>query len=355
MALDAQDLAPDLSRQIGQLIVGGFHGPSIPADFRELIATGVTGGVILFKHNITSLEQMAGLLDELQAIAPEPLWTAIDQEGGRVQRLGPPFPQLPPMRSLGDRHDPAIVRSAGARLGEALRLLGFRQDYAPVLDVDTNPDNPVIGDRAFSRDPAEVAALGVALIEGLESSGVAACGKHFPGHGDTNQDSHFELPRLAHDFERLKAVELVPFQAACRAGVASIMTAHVLFAALDPDHPATLSEKIIEPIMRHHFRYDGVIVSDDLEMKAVADHYGIEDASVRAIRAGCDQLLICHQPVLQLEAHRALLRAVERGELSRARVEQAATRVAAMKARFPLFRRPGAEFLAQLSKLASHA
>lgn len=330
-----------LQTQVGQLIVGGFHGPRVPEDFRSLIRSGVVGGVILFKENLGGLLECASMLEELQREAPSPLWTAIDQEGGRVQRLEPPFLQLPPMRWVGDRHDARLARRIGVLLAEGLAALGFRQDYAPVLDVDTNPANPVIGDRSFSRDPVRVAELGAALIEGLQNGGVAACGKHFPGHGDTNKDSHFELPRLDHDLSRLRAVELVPFQRAAEVGVASIMTAHVLFPSLDPDHPASLSEKIIEPLVRGELGYDGVVVSDDLEMKAVADHYGIEDSAVRAIRAGCDQLLICHEPALQEAAHRAIVQAVQDGSLPRARVEQAAARVAVMQARYPL--RPAAE------------
>ncbi|MCC7384653.1 MAG: beta-N-acetylhexosaminidase [Deltaproteobacteria bacterium] len=332
--------AETLERLAGELIIGGFDGPPVPEDFADLVARGAVGGVILFKRNFATPADAARLLAELQARAPAPLWTAVDQEGGRVQRLGPPFPQLPPMREIGARGDPASAREAGGLLARHLLPLGFRQDYAPVLDVDTNPRNPVIGDRSFSRDPEEVGRFGAALIAGLEESGVAACGKHFPGHGDTSQDSHLELPRLDHDLARLQAVELVPFRAAVRAGVASIMTAHVLFPALDAEHPATLSEKILSPLLRDALGYRGVVVSDDLEMKAVADHYGVEDAAVRAIRVGCDQLLICSKPSLQAAAHAALVRAVERGQLDRARLTEAATRVRAMKARFPLAAAP---------------
>lgn len=327
----------DLAREVGQLLIGGFDGLAAPADFLDLVRSGDVGGVILFKRNLTGrLEDTAALLASLQAVAPSPLWTAVDQEGGRVQRLGPPFPQLPRMRRVGETGDAALTRRAGEVLARGLRAIGFRQDYAPVLDVDTNPANPVIGDRSFSRDPQVVARLGVALAHGLQAEGVAACGKHFPGHGDTITDSHLELPRLEHDLARLREVELVPFAAAMRGGIASVMTAHVLFPSLDPSHPATLSERIITPLVRGELGYDGVVVSDDLEMKAVADHYGIEDSAVRAIRAGCDQLLICHQPALVAQAHRAIVQAVEKGTLSRERVAEAADRVARMGGRYPL-------------------
>jgi beta-N-acetylhexosaminidase len=219
-------------------------------------------------------------------------------------------------------------------------VVGFHQNYAPVLDVDSNPDNPIIGNRSFSRDPNRVARLGAAFIDGLQSAGVAACGKHFPGHGDTSVDSHLELPSLPHDMERLMSVELVPFRAAARAGVASIMTAHVLFEALDSDHPATLSEKVLVPILRNELGFDGVIVSDDLEMMAIADHYGIEEAAVRAIRAGCDQLLICKNADWIPRAHEAIAKAVEKGTLSRDRIFESAARVDRLKTQY-VFGKPG--------------
>jgi beta-N-acetylhexosaminidase len=346
----AMTLVRELETLAGRVLIGGFHGAKIPDDFRSLVRSGALGGVILFKRNIVDLSQVAELLAELQSIAPRPLWTAIDQEGGRVQRLGAPFPQLPPMRQLGEKRDPALVRRAGAIVAEGLRALGFRQDYAPVLDVDTNPKNPVIGDRSFSRSEDEVAELGIAFAEGLQSNGVAACGKHFPGHGDTSTDSHHELPFLDHDLERLERIELKPFRAACQAGIASIMTAHVMFPVLDKEHPATVSEKIIEPILRKSFGYDGVVVSDDLEMKAISDHYGTEDAVVRSIKAGCDQLLVCHQPALQAAAHRGLVQAIERGDLDRARLEASVRRIEAMEARYPL-RPAGADLAATLARL----
>jgi beta-N-acetylhexosaminidase len=328
-------MSSELSLAAGQLFVGGFTGTSVPPEFDALVRRGEVGGAILFSRNLPGLEQARALTAELGAIpAPEPLLLAVDQEGGRVQRLRAPFPELPPMRAFGRAGRKSLARRAGALLGHSLRALGFHQDYAPVLDVDSNPANPVIGDRAFDRDAASVARLGAAFVDGLQAAGVAACGKHFPGHGDTSQDSHLVLPRLDHPRERLDAVELVPFRAAVRVDVAAIMTAHIVFSALDPEHPATLSPRVLEPLLREELGYHGVIVSDDLEMKAIADHYGIEDAAVRAIRAGCDQLLVCHHPGLLARAHAAIVAAVERGELSAARVFQAADRVRAMKARY---------------------
>lgn len=321
----------ELHFAVGQLFLGGFMGEEPSQEFKELAKDGIVGGAILFRRNIVNVEQAATFARQLLALpAPSQLMLAIDQEGGRVQRLLSPFPELPPMRKFGEAKKKTLILRAGRLIGECLALVGFQQNYAPVLDVDSNPANPVIGDRSFSRDPATVARMGAAYIEGLQSTGIAACGKHFPGHGDTSEDSHLALPTLPHDRARLDEIELVPFRAAVRAGVSAIMTAHIMFPAFDSENPATLSPRVLG-ILREELGFEGVIVSDDLEMKAIADHYGIADAAVRSIRAGCDQLLVCHHPALLADAHRAIVDAVERGILDRGRVLEAAERVRVLK------------------------
>ena len=320
----------DLKDALGNIIIGGFAGTTCSDDFKALLENKQVGGAILFARNIESVDQVANLIQELKNIRPD-IWMAVDQEGGRVERLKDPFPELPPMRALNSEEE---ARKAATLLAHGLSWLGFHQDYAPVLDVDTNPDNPIIGDRSFSSEASEVARLGCAFIKALQSAGIAACGKHFPGHGDTSQDSHLELPRLNHDLQRLRDVELVPFAAAAKAGLASLMTAHVLFEPLDSEHPATLSEHFIEPILRQEMNYQGVVVSDDLEMNAVADHYGIEDAVVRSLQAGCDQVLICSDTERQAKAYEALIHAVESGTLPKERVLEAGQRIDHMKQRY---------------------
>jgi len=330
-----------LEKAAAKLFCAGFPGLEVPAEFAALQARGISGA-ILFRRNVESPAQVAELNAELEAKAGRSFLVSVDQEGGRVMRLRDPCTPVPRMRDLGAAGDPALARRMGRVLGAELRALGFDLDFAPVLDVDTNPANPVIGDRSFGRDAAQVAALGTAAILGLQEAGVAACGKHFPGHGDTSQDSHLELPRLAHDLARLEAVELPPFEAAIRAGVASIMTAHVIFEPLDPVYPATMSRPALDGILRDRFGFDGVVISDDLEMKAIADHYGIEEAVVRGVNAGVDLFLVCHTPALQHEAIDRLIAAVERGDVPMARVEEAGRRIDALFARFvrPKARRP---------------
>ncbi|HZZ84278.1 MAG TPA: beta-N-acetylhexosaminidase [Anaeromyxobacteraceae bacterium] len=318
---------PSLDQEIARLFVVGFEGTSPSPEVLELVRRGV-GGVILFGRNVRDAEQVAELSAALKRAAGRPLLISIDQEGGRVARLRAPqgFTELPPMRAVGQTGDEALAFEVGALLGRELRAAGVDQDYAPVVDVDTNPANPVIGDRSFSREPREVARLGAALARGLQSAGVAACAKHFPGHGDTSQDSHRDLPRLPHDLARLEAVELVPFQALASAGVAAVMTAHVVFERLDPRLPATLSAPVLR-LLREACGYQGCVVSDDLEMKAVAQHFALEEAVPLALGAGVDQLLVCHTPALQHRAIDLARAAVEQGAVAGERLAEARARV----------------------------
>src|SRR5688500_4035036 len=228
----------DVRRHVGQLAMAGFAGHSIPAELRELAREFDLGGVVFFARNVESPEQVAELSHEAQALARElPVWVSVDQEGGRVARLKAPFTVWPPMRTLGRSGDVQLAGRFARALANELKAVGISLDYTPVLDVHTNPRNPVIGDRALAERAEDVARLGRAIIETLQAEGVAACGKHFPGHGDTSTDSHFELPLIEHPPDRLEAVEFVPFRAAIEAGVAAIMTAHILVPSLDEEHP----------------------------------------------------------------------------------------------------------------------
>ncbi len=302
-----------LDQEVAGLFCVGFQGKSPSPEVLGLLDRGVHG-VILFSRNVEDAEQVATLVAELKRRAGRPLLVAVDQEGGRVARLRAPqgFTELPPMRAVGEAGDEALARDVGALLGRELRAVGIDQDYAPVVDVDTNPANPVIGDRALSRDPAVVGRLGAALARGLQGEGVAACAKHFPGHGDTSQDSHQDLPRLPHDLERLRRIELAPFRALASAGVAAVMTAHVVFEALDPRRPATLSPEVMR-LLREEAGFRGCAVSDDLEMKAVAEHFPLEEAAPGAVRAGVDALLVCHRAEVQHRAIDLVRAAVEDG------------------------------------------
>lgn len=325
-----------LRRQIGQLLIAGFDGQQIPVELTSLSREMGLGGVILFARNIAEPEQVAELCYEAARLVPDqPLWVSVDQEGGRVARLKAPFTEWPPMATLGRSGDPALAERFARALGSELAAVGITLDYAPVLDVHTNPKNPVIGDRALAERAGDVASLGAAIVRGLQAQGVAACGKHFPGHGDTSTDSHLELPLVEHPLERLRQVELVPFKAAIDAEVAMIMTAHLLLPALDERRPATLSRRVVSGLLREELAFGGLILSDNLEMKAVANEHSVPSAAVLAVEAGCDGVLVCSgDHDTQAATLEALIHAVEEERLPLARVEDALRRQQRAKERF---------------------
>ncbi|MBA2259073.1 MAG: beta-N-acetylhexosaminidase [Acidobacteria bacterium] len=328
--------ARDFRKHAGQLAIAGFAGHSIPAELKSLAREFDLGGVIFFARNVESPEQVADLSRQAQDLAAElPLWVSVDQEGGRVARLKAPFTEWPPMMTLGRSADEQLARRFAEALATELKAVGISLDYTPVLDIHTNPKNPVIGDRALADTAGEVARLGKVLIEVLQANGIAACGKHFPGHGDTSTDSHFELPLIEHPPDRLENVELVPFRAAIESRVAAIMTAHILIPALDRERPATLSPQVVDHLLKRQLGYDGLVLSDDLEMTAISGRYGMPEATVAAINAGCDAVLMCGDDQdRQGQAIEAVIRAVEAEELPLKRVEDALARHRRVKERF---------------------
>jgi beta-N-acetylhexosaminidase len=337
----------NLRRQIGQLLIAGFNGHQIPAELRTLAREFGLGGVILFARNVAEPEQVAELAFEAARLVPDlPVWVSVDQEGGRVARLKAPFTEWPPMATLGRSGDVRLAERFARALAAELKAVGITLDYAPVLDIHTNPKNPVIGDRALAEKAEEVARLGGAIVRALQGEGVAACGKHFPGHGDTSADSHHELPLVEHAPDRLRAVEFLPFKAAIEAQVATIMTAHVFVPSLDEKLPATLSRRVVTDLLRHELHYGGVILSDDLEMKAIAAQYDVPSAAVMAIQAGCDGMLICSgNHDAQAASLEALVHAIEDEQLPLTQVEDSLKRQRRAKERFlaaPVAARPPA-------------
>jgi beta-N-acetylhexosaminidase len=332
-------------RDIGQYLIGSMPGTSVPVELRSLAREFDLGGVILFSRNIEAPEQVAELAAEGEGLGrTTPAWVSVDQEGGRVARLKEPFTRWPPMATLGraGNASEALAERFAKALAEELLAVGITLDYAPVLDIHTNPKNPVIGDRALAERAEDVAKLGRVIIRALQGAGLAACGKHFPGHGDTSTDSHFELPLVEHEPDRLRAIEFEPFRAAIAEKVAFIMTAHVLVPSLDEARPASLSPEIVQKLLRDELKFEGVILSDDLEMKAISAKYDVPDAAVEAIRAGCDGLLICSGDIdLQGRTLEQLVRAVESGRIPPKRHDDAFARLRRAKQRFLLGDRPG--------------
>jgi beta-N-acetylhexosaminidase len=334
----------------GQLICGGFAGPTPSATFQAALKRGERGGAVLFRRNIESPEGVLELNRAIAAATPDdlPPLIAVDQEGGRVARLRAPLLVVPPMRVLARKKDPALLRRVARAQGEELSALGFTMNASPVLDVDTNPDNPIIGDRSFSRDPEEAAQLALAFADGLSDATILTCGKHYPGHGDTDKDSHLELPTVSHPKERLMNVELLPFRRAAAHGLDAFMTAHVVYPALDPGVPATQSHVICTDILRGELGFRGVVISDDLEMKAISQDTGA--TAVRAVAAGCDLLLVCSDEERQDLAVAALAREIDASPAFKARCEDALARGLAMRTK----KRPTPDLGAFQAAISAH-
>ena len=325
----------------GTRVMAGFDGQAASEHAKRLIKDFRVQSLILFKRNVDAPAQVADLVRELQSLALEagysrPLLIAIDQEGGRVQRLRAPWTVWPPARRLGELDSEDLTRGMAEAIAWELKACGISLDFAPVVDVDTNPKNPIINDRSFSGDPEQVAKLGAAFIEAMQKSGVAACAKHFPGHGDTDTDSHLDLPVIEHSRSRLDDVELRPFRKAIAAEVAAIMTAHIMVRELDEKVPATLSPKVVTTLLRDELGFKGVIVADDLEMKAISVHWPYAISAVLAAKAGCDILPVCEHEEAQVAVIEALVRAEESGELRKRDIDDSLLRIEAMIDKFTL-------------------
>jgi len=321
-----------LQDTLGQLFMVGILQPRLDNQTRALLQELRPGGIILFRRNYTTPEALTNLCAEFHSLFADsrPL-IAIDHEGGRVHRLQPPFTHFPAMVKVGLTNSVDLAYRVGLAMGQELRSVGIDLDFAPVLDVLTNPANTVIGDRAFSTDPYQVALFGRAQARGLRDAGIIPCGKHFPGHGGTLLDSHEDLPQDERSQEELRQGNLYPFQQAINEGLEMVMTAHVLYPALDPDLPATVSPKILNGLLRQQLGFSGVIITDDLEMGAVVRHSTINEAAINALTAGADMLLVCHKLKLAIAARDACLKALETGRVSRERIEEAAQRIATLK------------------------
>ncbi|MGR6318529.1 glycoside hydrolase family 3 protein [Micromonospora soli] len=325
---------PDLAGLAAAVLQPGFVGTSPPPWVRRWLGEGL-GSVVLFARNIVDHDQLAALTATLRAERPDVI-VAIDEEAGDVTRIESARGSSRPGNfALGAVDDPALTEEVARDLGTELATVGVTLDYAPDADVNSNPANPVIGVRSFGADPALVARHTAAWVRGLQSGGVAACAKHFPGHGDTRVDSHHDLPRIGGDRARLDAVELAPFRAAVAAGAQAVMTGHLLVPALDPELPATLSPRILGGLLRDELGFQGVVVTDAVEMRAVADRYGFAGATVRALAAGADAICVGGERAGEADAvelRDAIVAAVVAGELPEERLAEAAKRVGQLAA-----------------------
>lgn len=321
---------------IGQHFIIGVSGHALTADEKKFIVQSNIGGICLFGRNVADPKQVRDLCAEIQSLRHQqvdkvPLFIGIDMEGGRVHRLKPPFTAWPPLRKLGDLDAPTVSFHFANDMGKEMRAVGINLDFAPCVDVFTNPANTVIGDRSISSDPEIVARHASALVRGYKKADILTCAKHFPGHGNTVIDSHEDLPIEHADFDKLEACELIPFRKAFKSRVDMVMTSHIKFPLIDPNWPVTLSEIFIKQIIRDEFRFRGLVITDDLGMKAMTKHYGIEEVPVRALKAGVDLLLYCNDPEVPAQAYEAVLEATAQGNLQLEDLKQSYQRIIEFK------------------------
>ena len=316
------------------MIISGFEGTSLNASTEELIVQQGIGGLIIFERNYKNPDQLQQLINDLQSLMtdnPElpSLFISVDQEGGRVARLGSPFTQFPPMSCLGKANSNELAYRFGLGMGKELRAVGVNMDYAPVLDVHSNSANPIIGHRALDSNTEKVARLGAELVRGFYDAGIIPVGKHFPGHGDTSQDSHISLPRVERSRDSLEQIELPPFSHAIDQGLEVLMTAHVVYPAWDAERPATFSPTILNDVLRNSLRFKGLIMSDDLEMQAVVDK--LDSIPQLGTQAGVDVFLICHDLKKVKILQDAMIRDIENGSIPRSTINQSLARIFKVK------------------------
>lgn len=335
-----------MRNKIGQLFFIGISGHSLTNDEKKFIVENNIGGVVLFSRNVSTVEQVHDLCTEIQALRHQmpdkaPLFIAIDMEGGRVARLRAPWTLWPPLKHLGDIDSPTLSFHFAHSMGLELRAVGINLDFAPCIDTYTNPKNTIIGDRAISTDPEMVAKHASALVRGYMKSGVIPCAKHYPGHGHTLVDSHDDLPIEDLDFQRMRDVELKPFARAFRSRVPMVMTGHLKFPQVDPEWPVTLSEIFLKKIARDEMRYKGLIITDDLDMKAMAIHYDAKKIPVRSLQAGADLLLYCNEPESPPKAFAEVEKGLRDQAIAASHIEDVHQRVLELKSEMLAHPDPG--------------
>lgn len=313
--------------KVGQLLIAGFYETEAGEEARSYIQDYHVGGLILYGRNVESAQQLTDLTNGLKALAGDgiPLFLSTDQEGGMVERMPPEIQKLP------NAYDVSAPAAFGAALGTECAAFGLNTDFAPSLDIWSNPNNTVIGRRAFGSDAETVTQRGLAFLTAMEESGIIPVVKHFPGHGDTDTDSHVGLPVVDKTREELLEMELLPFQAAIDAGAPAVMVGHILMTQIDPDKPATLSSEVVTGLLREELGFDGVVFTDDLTMGAITQNYGLGEAAVLAVEAGCDVLLVCHEAGSVDQVYTALLDAVDAGRITEDRLDQSVRRILTLK------------------------
>ncbi|WP_010098299.1 beta-N-acetylhexosaminidase [Ornithinibacillus scapharcae] len=327
-----------LEEKIGQMIIAGIDGTTPTPETKKLIKDYHVGGIIFFSDNLTSYKQSLALINvlkQLNSVNEIPLFLSVDQEGGRVTRL-PGLEEHPSNKEIGLQDDPRLSYQYGSILAKELLAFGMNVNFAPVVDVNNNPKNPVIGDRAFGNNVPLVSRLSIPMMKGMKDNQIIPVIKHFPGHGDTEVDSHLELPRIDKTMQELQQVELVPFKEAIAEGAEVVMVAHILFPQLDSQYPSSMSKPIITDLLREKLGFNGVIITDDMMMDAIENHYEIGEAAVQSVKAGSDILLISEHYEDIVRAIDAVKGAVENGEISEKRIDESVERIIRLKEKYDI-------------------
>lgn len=328
-----------LDEKIGQLIIVGINGVTMDVEADRMIREKKVGGVILFGDNVKSLEQVINLTNELKSINNTndiPLFISVDEEGGLVSRLPDNFKRLPSASYIGSLENEELAYGVGNVIAKQLKIQGYNMDYAPVLDILSNPTNTVIGTRAFGNSADIVSRLAIKTMEGLKDNNIISVVKHFPGHGDTSVDSHYGLPLVTKTLDELKDLELIPFENAIKNGADAIMVSHILLERVDKNNPASMSSIVINNILREEMNFGGVVVTDDMTMGAIIENYDIGEASIKAINAGCDIILVCHGYDNEIKVINSIKEAVDNGIITEERINESVYRVLSLKEKYNL-------------------
>ncbi|MGE4283457.1 MAG: beta-N-acetylhexosaminidase [Clostridia bacterium] len=328
-----------LDEKIGQMLIVGFNGYAVNDPIRTMIRNYHVGGIILYGYNVENSSQLLALINTLKrvnAINEIPLFISVDVEGGRVSRMPAELRKLPTSAAIGRINSENLSYGIGNVIAEELKAFGFNMDFSPVLDINSNPLNPVIGDRAFGSNAEIVSRLGVQTMIGIRSGGVIPVVKHFPGHGDTSVDSHIGLPSVNHDLNRLRNFELIPFEQAIRNGADAVMVAHILLNRIDQANPASLSRIVITDILRTQLNFNGVVITDDMTMGAIAQNFEIGNAAVKAVNAGSDIVLVSRGYDNEVRVINALKNAVQNGTISQQRIDESIYRILRLKQKYDI-------------------
>ncbi|MFV3011672.1 beta-N-acetylhexosaminidase [Clostridium botulinum] len=328
-----------LEEKIGQMVIVGFDGYEVNDQVRSLIRNYHVGGFILYGYNVKNASQLLALINYIKItnhINKIPLFMSVDEEGGRVSRMPSEFKKFPSNEVIGKANNGELSYKIGYTIAEEIKAFGFNMDFAPVLDINSNPNNPVIGDRSFGSNAQIVSKLGVQTMKGIQAGGVIPVIKHFPGHGNTSVDSHVGLPAVSNDLNRLKSFELIPFEAAINNGADAVMVAHILLYKIDPTYPASLSKTIITDILRGQLGFMGVVITDDMTMGAIVKYYDISNAAVRSVNAGSDIVLVAHGYDYEEKVINALINAARNGTISMERINESVYRILKLKQKYNL-------------------